>query len=144
MFDPHTSEGDAAVAAAGARAGADVVRARYGRRLRRIGKGGGDFATDADVAAERAILDVIRFVRPEDAVLGEEGGRRGTAYVTDGENLSGIVYFAAGIALCRAAGCVVTGVEGAPLDEGGRGLMVAADEETHALLMSMTGGSRGR
>ncbi|MDX3089372.1 inositol monophosphatase family protein [Streptomyces griseoaurantiacus] len=144
MFDPHTSEGDAAVAAAGARAGADVVRVRYGRRLRRIGKGGGDFATDADVAAERAILDVIRFVRPEDAVLGEEGGRRGAAYVTDGENLSGSVHFAAGIALCRAAGCVVTGVEGAPLDEGGRGLMVAADEETHALLMSMTGGSRGR
>lgn len=98
-----------------------MVRARYGRRLRRIGKGGGGFATDADVAAERAILDVIRFVRPEDAVLGEEGGRRGAAYVTDGENLSGSVHFAAGIALCRAAGCVVTGVEGAPLDEGAAG-----------------------
>ncbi|MBK3583983.1 phosphatase, partial [Streptomyces sp. MBT57] len=41
--------------------------------------------------------------------------------------------------LCRAAGCVVTGIDGAPVGEG-HGLVAAADEETHGLLMSMLGG----
>jgi myo-inositol-1(or 4)-monophosphatase len=59
-------------------------------------------------------------------------GRR-AAYVTDGAQLSSSVHFAAGIALCRAAGCVVT-----PLDElTGHGLVAAADAETHRALMSM-------
>ncbi|MFF9480599.1 inositol monophosphatase family protein [Streptomyces sp. NPDC014733] len=254
--------GDVYVAVAGARAGADVVRAMYGRRLTRIDKGDGDFATAADVAAEKAILAVIRTARPDDAVLGEEGGRRGAAdaarqwlvdplcgtlnyatgaltvavnvalrdgaaavadpfsdeifftdgttalvrhagadtpltptpatclvdvnldppfpsapgfravdllarpgfaahfrprvlstslalawvaagrraaYVTDGGDLSGSVHFAAGIALCRAAGCVVTGIDGAPLGATGRGLVAAADAGTHARLMEAIG-----
>ncbi|MEH6372976.1 inositol monophosphatase family protein [Streptomyces sp. KLMMK] len=261
--------GDADVAIAAARAGAEAVRARYGQRLTRMDKGAGDFATDADVAAEAAILDVIRAARPQDAVLGEEGGQQGAAdavrqwlvdplcgtlnyavgnmlvavnvalrngpaavadpfsgevfftdgeaawvrsdegdtrlaptaatrlvdvnldppfpsapgfrtvdllahpgfverfrprvvsttlalawvaagkraaYVTDGGDLAGNLHFAAGIALCRAAGCVVTGVDGAPVGQGGeadrsgqagRGLVAAADAETHSLLMSM-------
>ncbi|MGI5473100.1 inositol monophosphatase family protein [Streptomyces sp. CA-132043] len=261
MINSYTSSDDAAVAIAGARAGADVVRSMYGQRLNRIDKGAGDFATAADVAAERAILGVIRAARPDDAVLGEEGGQQGAAaavrqwlvdplcgtlnyavgnmlvavnvalrdgaaavadpfsgevfftdgetarvrhdgaddalltptsatrlvdvnldppfpsapgfravdllahpefvkrfrprvvsttlalawvaagkraaYVTDGGDLSSSVHFAAGIALCRAAGCVVTGFDGAPIGETGRGLVVAADDETHGLLMSM-------
>ncbi|MEV8454652.1 inositol monophosphatase family protein [Streptomyces sp. NPDC052095] len=261
MTDPYASSDDVSVATAGARAGADVVRELYGQRLDRIDKGGGDFATAADVAAEKAIVDIIRAARPDDAVLGEEGGRQGVdgavrqwlvdplcgtlnyavgnllvavnvalrdgaaavadpfsgevfstdgttarvrrdgaddapltptsatrlvdvnldppfpnapeyravellahpgfvarfrprvvsttlalawvaagkraAYVTDGGDLSGSVHFAAGIALCRAAGCVVTGIDGAPLGESGRGLLAAADEETHGLLLSM-------
>ncbi|MEW1635955.1 inositol monophosphatase family protein [Streptomyces sp. NPDC093801] len=264
MIDSNAGSDDVAVAIAGARAGADVVRTMYGRRLDRIDKGAGDFATAADVEAEEAILGVIRAARPDDAVLGEEGGQRGTvdavrqwmvdplcgtlnyavgtmlvavnvalrdgaaavadpfsgevfftdgetawvrqdgagdvrltptpatrlvdvnldppfpgapgfravellahpefvdrfrprvvsttlalawvaagrraAYVTDGGDLSGSVHFAAGIALCRAAGCAVTGIDGAPVGEGGRGLVVAADEETHRLLMSMVHG----
>ncbi|MEV7675980.1 inositol monophosphatase family protein [Streptomyces sp. NPDC088752] len=264
MIDSYAGSDDAAVAMAGARAGADVVRSLYGRRLDRIDKGAGDFATAADVEAERRILDVIRAARPDDAVLGEEGGRQGAAdaarqwlvdplcgtlnyavgtmlvavnvalrdgaaavadpfggevfftdgegawvrrdgaddapltptaatrlvdvnldppfpsapdfravdllahpafverfrprvvsttlalawvaagkraaYVTDGGDLSGSVHFAAGIALCRAAGCVVTGIDGAPLGEAGRGLVAAADDETHGLLMSMIRG----
>ncbi len=40
-------------------------------------------------------------------------GKR-AAYVTDGGDLSGSVHFAAGIAVCWAAGCVVTGIDGAP------------------------------
>ncbi|MFD8733913.1 inositol monophosphatase family protein [Streptomyces sp. NPDC059618] len=253
---------DAEVAAAAALAGADVVRAMYGGRLTRIDKGGGDFATAADVEAERTILGVLRSARPDDAVVGEEGGRRGApdavrqwlvdplcgtlnyaaggmlvavnvalrggaaavadpfagevfvtdgerawvrqdgsdaplvptsatrlvdvnldppfpgapgfravdllarpdfgehfrprvvsttlalawvaagrraAYVTDGGDLSGSVHFAAGIALCEAAGCVVTGIDGAPIGRSGRGLVAAADDGTHRLLMSMIG-----
>jgi myo-inositol-1(or 4)-monophosphatase len=236
----------------------------YGRRLNRIDKGAGDFATAADVEAEKKILDVIRAARPDDAVLGEEGGQQGAAdavrqwlvdplcgtlnyavgnmlvavnvalrdgaaavadpfsgevfftdgetawvrrdgtgdalltpspasrlvdvnldppfpdepafravdllahpefvarfrprvvsttlaltwvaagkraaYVTDGSGFSRSVHFAAGIAVCRAAGCVVTGIDGAPIGEAGRGLVVAADDETHGLLMSMMRG----
>ncbi|GCD40103.1 phosphatase [Streptomyces chrestomyceticus JCM 4735] len=277
MMNSLTDLDDAGVAAAAARAGADVVRDLYGRRLARIDKGGGDFATEADVAAEKAILGVLRAARPDDAVLGEEGGRQGAAeaarqwlvdplcgtldyavgsmlvavnvalregaaavadpfsgdvfhtdgesawvrgegagqrgdgadqrgdgadqrliptsasrlvdvnldppfpgapafravdllarpafaehfrprvvsttlalawvaagkraaYVTDGGDLSGSVHFAAGIALCRAAGCVVTGIDGAPVGQGGRGLVAAADAETHRLLMTMVRG----
>lgn len=66
-------------------------------------------------------------------------GKR-AAYVTDGGDLSGSVHFAAGIALCRAAGCVVTGIDGAPLGPDGRGLVAAADAETHELLMAMIRG----
>ncbi|GII03954.1 inositol monophosphatase family protein [Planobispora takensis] len=260
MIDSNVSPDDAEVAIAAARAGADVVRDMYGRRLARIDKGAGDFATTADVEAEKTILGILRAARPDDAVLGEEGGRRGAAgavrrwlvdplcgtlnyaagsmlvavnvalrdgaaavadpfggevfftdgesarvrhdgvdaqlaptsatrlvevnldppfpgapgfravdllahagfverfrprvvsttlalawvaagrraaYVTDGGDLSGSVHFAAGIALCRAAGCVVTGIDGAPIGRAGRGLVVAADAETHGLLMSM-------
>ncbi|WP_372348488.1 inositol monophosphatase [Streptomyces sp. KL116D] len=261
MIDSYASADDAAVAIAGARAGADVVRTMYGRRLHRIDKGAGDFATDADLDAEKAILGIIRAARPDDAVLGEEGGQHGdadavrqwlvdplcgtlnyavgsmlvavnvalrdgaaavadpfsgevfftdgekawgrrdgaddvlltptpvtglvdvnldppfpgapgfravdllahpefverfrprvvsttlalawvaagkrAAYVTDGGDLSQSVHFAAGIALCRAAGCTVTAIDGAPIGEKGRGLVAAADDETHRLLMSM-------
>ncbi|WP_185923810.1 inositol monophosphatase family protein [Streptomyces sp. WAC05374] len=264
MIDSYAGSDDAAVAMAGARAGADVVRGMYGRRLQRIDKGAGDFATTADVEAEKAILGVLRAARPGDAVLGEEGGQQGAAgaarqwlvdplcgtlnyatgtmlvavnvalrdgaaavadpfggevfftdgetarvrrdgagdaplapssatrlvdvnldppfpsapgfravdllahpgfaarfrprvvstslalawvaagkraaYVTDGGDLSGSVHFAAGIALCRAAGCVVTGIDGAPLGESGRGLVAAADSGTHELLMAMVRG----
>ena len=70
---------DSTVASAAASAGADVVRTMYGRRLARIDKGAGDFATAADVAAEKAIVGVIRAARPDDAVLGEEGGPQGAA-----------------------------------------------------------------
>ncbi|MFF4415489.1 inositol monophosphatase family protein [Streptosporangium sp. NPDC001559] len=260
MINSNASPDDAEVAMAAARAGADVVRGLYGRRLTRIDKGARDFATTADVEAEKAILGVLRAARPDDAVLGEEGGRQGAAdaarqwlvdplcgtlnyavggmlvavnvalrdgaaavadpfggevfftdggstwtrhdgvdtrsvptsasrlvdvnldppfpsapgfravdllahagfaewfrprvvsttlalawvavgkraaYVTDGGDLSGSVHFAAGIAVCRAAGCVVTGIDGAPIGRAGRGLVVAADAETHGLLMSM-------
>ncbi|MGW8887035.1 inositol monophosphatase family protein [Streptomyces sp. NPDC055749] len=271
MINSYAGQDDAEVAIAAARAGADVVRGMYGQRLTRIDKGAGDFATDADIEAEKAILGSIRAARPDDAVLGEESGQQGAtgaprqwlvdplcgtlnyavgsmlvavnvalrdgaaavadpfggevfftdgetarvrhnaadrtggdegadallvptsatrlvdvnldppfpgapgfravdllahpgfverfrprvvsttlalawvaagrraAYVTDGGDLSGSVHFAAGIALCRAAGCVVTGIDGAPVGPAGRGLVVAADAETHGLLMSMIG-----
>ncbi|MBY8874380.1 inositol monophosphatase family protein [Micromonospora sp. PLK6-60] len=254
---------DAELAIAGARAGAAVVRARYGTPLTRIEKSATDFATAADIEAERAVLDTLRAARPDDAVLGEEGGRTGSvdaartwlvdplcgtlnfaartqlvavnvalratagvtaaaaadpftdevfwtdgaggyvrrgdadeplvptaesrivdvnldppfanapafrgvdlladerfvarfrprvvsttlavawvaagrraAYVTDGP-LVDTVHFAAGVALCRAAGAVVTGLLGQPPETGVGGLLVAADAETHAELLAL-------
>lgn len=44
---------------------------------------------------------------------------------------------AAGIALCRAAGCVVTGIRGEPLGPGAVGLLAAADPETHQALLAI-------
>ena len=263
VIDTYSALDDVEVAVAAARAGAQVVRDMCGGPLARIDKGAGDFATAADLQAEKAILDVLRAARPDDAVLGEEGGRQGrlgatrqwlvdplcgtlnyavgsmlvavnvalrggaaavadpfggevfftdgrsawgrhhetgarlaptastglvdvnldapfpsapgfravdvlghpefaarfrprvlsttlalawvaagqrAAYLTDGRDLSASVHFAAGIAVCQAAGCVVTGIDGAPLGSSGRGLLVAADNETHAALMSMIRG----
>jgi myo-inositol-1(or 4)-monophosphatase len=68
---------DEEVAVAAAEAGAAVVRARFGTPLARFDKSATDFATDADIAAEEAILAVLRTARPADAYQGEELGRSG-------------------------------------------------------------------
>lgn len=254
---------DRDLAIAAAQAGAAVVRANHGASLTRVDKSGGDFATAADIEAERVIIEVLRAARPQDAVTGEESGRTGAddaerrwlvdplcgtlnyavrnmlvavnvalrtrlgvtvaasadpftgevfwtdgtgayvrrddvderltpssesrlvdvnldppfpndpafravrlladpefvaafrprvvsttlavtwvaagrraAYVTDG-HLRDSVHFAAGIALCQAAGCVVTGLRGQPLHSGVGGLVVAADRETHTALLAL-------
>lgn len=254
---------DAAVAVAAVDAGAAVVRERFGTPLERFEKAPMDFATDADVDAEHAILDVLRAMRPNDAYHGEESGvsgsrassrtwlvdplcgtlnfaaqtpmvavnvalrsgydvriaacadpvsgevfwtdghgaylRHGTSdtrlspsagtclvdvnldgpvpnwdwfraarvladpaftamfsprvvsttlaltwvaagrragYVTDGY-LRGSLHFSSGIALCQAAGCVVTGLRGQQLHTGVGGLVVAADRDTHVALIDI-------
>jgi myo-inositol-1(or 4)-monophosphatase len=71
------------------------------------------------------------------AVAWTAAGRR-AAYVSDGHR-GYTVHSAAGIALCRAAGCLVTGLRGDPLHTGAGGLLVAADEETHADLVRLIG-----
>lgn len=62
-------------------------------------------------------------------------GRR-AAFVSDGD-MRDNVHFSAGIALCRAAGCVVGDLSGRELasDREG-GLVVAADEATHASVLA--------
>jgi myo-inositol-1(or 4)-monophosphatase len=74
------------------------------------------------------------------AVAWVAAGRR-AAYVTDG-HLRDSVHFAAGIALCQAAGCVVTGIDGQPVHTGTGGLVVAADEQTHAALLTLIANQR--
>jgi myo-inositol-1(or 4)-monophosphatase len=91
--------GDAAVAVAAARAGSEVVRGKFAGPLQRFEKAPGDFATDADLEAEQAILDVIRGAFPDDAVVGEESGLTGAAasdrtWLVD--PLCGTLNFAAG------------------------------------------------
>lgn len=252
---------DVELAIAAAEAGAAVVRAKYGTSIGRHDKSATDFATDADLEAEQAILDLIRSVRPGDAFVGEEYGASGdadaprrwlvdplcgtlnfaaqtplfsvnvalqsggetiaaavadpvsgetfwtgggavgirregadlpmvasadsqlvdvnvdpitdgdflgsrlltdptfraafgqrvlsttlavawvaagrrAAYVTDG-NLRDSVHFTAGLALCQAAGCIVTDLRGHPLHTG-LGVIAAADAKTHATLLEIT------
>lgn len=261
---------DAAVAVAAAEAGARVVRGQYGGPVERFAKSPTDFATATDLEAEGAIIAVLREARPDDAVLGEEGGASGparssrtwlvdplcgtlnfavqtplvavnvalrdadvvtaaasadplsdevfwsdasgawrradgvdtplapsavsalvdvnldtvhpdpgrfrpaallghpdfrrqyggrvlsttlalvwvaagrrAAYVTEGSFVDN-VHFAAGIAICRAAGCVVTDLRGDEVDSpGGSGLLVAADEATHRQLLALCVNSCG-
>lgn len=61
-------------------------------------------------------------------------GRR-LAYVTDGR-CERSVHFAAGIALCQAAGVVVTDFDGEPVHTG-PGVVAARDAETHATLLAL-------
>jgi myo-inositol-1(or 4)-monophosphatase len=68
---------DAEVAVAAALAGAAVVRAMFGSALARFDKPGGDFATAADLEAERTVTEAIRAARPFDAMTGEERGAIG-------------------------------------------------------------------
>ncbi|MFJ4653247.1 inositol monophosphatase family protein [Nocardia sp. NPDC088792] len=75
------------------------------------------------------------------AVAWVAAGRR-AAYVTDGD-LRDSVHFASGIALCEAAGCVVTGLIGQPIDAPPYGLVAAADAKTHATLVEIIAGQLG-
>jgi myo-inositol-1(or 4)-monophosphatase len=70
---------DQGIAIAVAEAGADVVRSRFGSALERLDKGAGDFATNADLEAEQAMIAILRRERPDDGVLGEEIGSAGAA-----------------------------------------------------------------
>lgn len=74
------------------------------------------------------------------AVAWVAAGRR-AGYVTDG-HLRDSVHFTAGIALCQAAGCVLTGFDGQPVHTGTGGLVVAADEQTHAALLTLVANQR--
>ncbi len=67
------------VALAAARAAATELMGRFGRAPRGVWTKSGptDPVSEADVAAERAIRDVLASRRPGDAILGEEGGASG-------------------------------------------------------------------
>jgi myo-inositol-1(or 4)-monophosphatase len=62
-------------------------------------------------------------------------GRR-AGYVHQGD-VRDSVHFSAPIAIARAAGCVVTGLHGQPLDTEPFGLLAAADPGTHAALLGL-------
>jgi myo-inositol-1(or 4)-monophosphatase len=91
-----------AVAREAARAAANELTSRFGQVARgvRAKSTPTDLASDADVAAERAIREVLGQQRPEDAILGEEGGESGEGelrWVVD--PLDGTVNFLFGIPL---------------------------------------------
>jgi fructose-1,6-bisphosphatase/inositol monophosphatase family enzyme len=92
----------------------------------------------AQLIADQGFRDVFapRVLSSTLAVAWVAAGRR-AAYVTDG-HLEGSVHFAAGIAICQAAGCVVTDFAGDPVHTG-RGLIAAADQATHRQLVELLG-----
>jgi myo-inositol-1(or 4)-monophosphatase len=68
-----------AVALEAARAAATELQSRYGQRQSgvRAKSGPTDLVSNADIAAETAIRSVLGRRRPDDAILGEEGGETG-------------------------------------------------------------------
>lgn len=93
------SRSDLDVAVAAARAGAAVLTEMFGSALTRDHKTDTDFATEADHAAEQAILSAIHAARPDDGFEGEElgavhAGAHGRTWLVD--PLCGTLNFAAG------------------------------------------------
>ena len=88
-------------------------------------------AADAEFAARFR----PRVVSTSMALTWVATGQR-AAYITDGD-MRDSVHFAAGLALCEAAGCIVTDLRGHAWDSGATGLLAAADAETHAALLSL-------
>jgi len=68
---------DTDLAIAAVEEGARIVRRCFGTTLQRLDKGAGDFATNADIESETAMLVLLQRERPQDAILGEESGRTG-------------------------------------------------------------------
>jgi myo-inositol-1(or 4)-monophosphatase len=89
------------VAVAAARAAGDVLLERYERGARGVATKSSptDLVSEADLAAERAIRDVLAARRPDDAIVGEEGddvaGSTGLRWVVD--PLDGTVNYLFGI-----------------------------------------------
>jgi len=115
-----------AVAREAAEAAADELRRRYGGRASGVRSKSGptDLVSDADLAAESAIRSVLAERRPDDAILGEEGGETGEGalrWVVDPLDgtinyLYGIPAFAVSIA-CESASGVLAGVVLDPIRE---------------------------
>jgi myo-inositol-1(or 4)-monophosphatase len=88
-----------ALAARAARAGADAIRAVRRDAVVTVKGPFREVVTDADLASEAAILEVIRAARPGDAVLAEESGESagtsGVRWIVD--PLDGTVNFIRGL-----------------------------------------------
>ncbi|HWE11485.1 MAG TPA: inositol monophosphatase family protein [Solirubrobacteraceae bacterium] len=98
MTVPQAELLDVAHEAAGAAAAELLARFGHDQRGIRAKSGPTDLVSEADVAAETAIRRVLEERRPEDAVLGEEGGATGNGdlrWVID--PLDGTINFLFGI-----------------------------------------------
>ncbi|MDJ0314493.1 inositol monophosphatase family protein [Arthrobacter sp. H35-D1] len=84
---------------------------------RQIKANAADFATDADLAAEKFIYEQLRLARPEDSILGEEGagfeGSSGRVWVVD--PVDGTFNFTSGSTYWCSALALVTGASSAAL-----------------------------
>lgn len=105
------------VAMAAAREAGRILAERFHRKRTVAHKGAIDLVTDADTAAEEAILRVIRERFPDHAILAEESGAQGTSDIRwivdplDGTTnyAHGVPQFAVTIG-CEAEGVVDVGV----------------------------------
>jgi myo-inositol-1(or 4)-monophosphatase len=113
------------------------------------------FNLEVDAAGRRRASDILadpeffdtyqpRITSSTLALAWVAAGRH-AAYVTEGD-LRDNVHFAPGVSLCHAAGCVVTDLDGGPVDTGAGptrskrgGLVAAGDPATHAALLALVG-----
>ena len=98
----------------------------------------------SDVMADPAFFETYQpRITSSTLALAWVAAGRHAAYVTEGD-LRDNVHFAPGVSLCRAAGCVVTDLDGRPVDTGAGqagatrgGLIAAADAATHAAMLDL-------
>ncbi len=101
----------------------ETLRAWSPKGVTSTSKGDGTPVTEADVAAEQAMLNVLRRIRPDDAFVGEETGElagvTGRRWIADG--VDGTRFFAAGAATwgtllaLEIDGVIVAGVSSSPV-----------------------------
>lgn len=91
---------------------------------------GGQLVSDPDLRSAYG----PRVISSTLAVAWVAAGRR-AAYISDGHFRDNL-HFAAGIALSRDAGCVISDLAGSPLHTG-RGLVISADDETHGRVLAL-------
>jgi myo-inositol-1(or 4)-monophosphatase len=123
--------GDTELAARAVRAGAEAALRHAGRPVAIQAKSSpSDLVSDADTAAEEAIVALLRAERPEDGIVGEEGAAapasRGRRWFVDG--IDGTFNFLSGIPnWCVAVGLEEDGaaVAGAVLDPNAAELFAA-------------------
>ena len=114
---PATEDELLSVALEAARAGAGELMSRFGHRQQQIHAKSSptDLVSEADVSAETAVRSVLAARRPDDAILGEEGGATGDGELRwvidplDGTTnfLFGIPQFAVSVACEDADGSLV-------------------------------------
>lgn len=97
-----------------------------------VDNGGGCAALVADPEVRASFA--VRVASTTLALAWVAAGRQ-AAYVT-GADVAGSVHFLPGVALCEAAGCVVTDLDGGPV-HGGRGIVAAADAATSDRLLAL-------
>jgi myo-inositol-1(or 4)-monophosphatase len=98
---------------------------------------GGDPAWAANVVVPLADAGFrMMSVSTSLAAVWVAAGRR-AGYLIGGD-MRDNVHFAAPIAVCRAAGCVVTSLDGQAPGSGDRGLLVGADDRTHGELLAIS------
>ena len=125
-YTPDFLAGLLSTARRAATAGATVLGARDGARLGQETKSSGsDWVTEFDLAAEKAVREVLAAERPHDIVTGEEQGTSRVAEPSgfrwsidplDGTTnfIRDIVYYATSVAVADASGRWLAGVVKAP------------------------------
>jgi len=100
---------DLEVAEAAARRAGELLLAGFGsdHAVRRKSAAGADVVSEADRAAERAVVALLREQRPSDGVLGEEGARVTAARTWVVDALDGTFNYVAGVPHWRAAVALV-------------------------------------
>lgn len=76
-----------------------------------------------------------RVVSSSMALTWVASGQR-AGYITDGY-LHESVHFSAGIAICKVAGCTITDLRGREINNNTKGLIAAADSDTHTKLLNL-------
>ena len=139
---------DLEVAAAAARAGAEVIRAGFGHPQQVELKGPVDLVTETDRAAEAAVIEVLERERPQDGIRAEEGTERPGSRTWVVAPIDGTTNFVHAVPHCCSTlalldeGKITTGATANPFTDElflaaqGEGAWLESGGQRHRLLVS--------